>query len=206
LNSADEVVELGVSVASYAQTLSPHPVFLVGSSLGGAIALSVAHKLEKDQVAGVVLLAPMLKLSVSPTEQYLLSGLSYIVPTWAVIPSSASSSKDQCRDPVKCKECDDDPLSVKGSLRVASAATCVDLASQIQNLFGEVKCPLLIAVADQDVVVDKQGALDLYEKAASTDKTLQRYPALHALLCEPSPLVDEIQQNILEWVNARGKK
>jgi hypothetical protein len=41
------------------------------------------------------------------------------------------------------------------------------------------------------------------EKAASSDKTMKRYPALHGLLCEPSPLVDTIESEIIEWMESR---
>ena len=208
LSSVDELIEDAVGIAEYARSLQPQEskakIFLVGSSMGGAIALSVAERLGVDKVAGLVLLAPMLKLSVSDAARYLLWGLSGVVPTWEVIPSSSTSADTQYRDPIKRKECEDDELTIKAkSIRVGSASTCVQLASRVQGQFDKVSCPFLLLVADEDVVVNNQGSLDLMEKAVSSDKTMKRYPALHGLLCEPSPLVDTIESEIIEWMESR---
>lgn len=208
LPSVEVLIEDAVGIAEYARSLQPQEskakIFLVGSSMGGAIALSVAERLGVDKVAGLVLLAPMLKLSVSDAARYLLWGLSGVVPTWEVIPSSSTSADAQYRDPIKRKECEDDELTIKvKSIRVGSASTCVQLASSVQEQFDKVSCPFILLVADEDVVVNNQGSLDLMEKAASSDKTMKRYPALHGLLCEPSPLVDTIESEIIEWMESR---
>jgi alpha-beta hydrolase superfamily lysophospholipase len=208
LPSVEELIEDAVGIAEYARSLQPQEskakIFLVGSSMGGAIALSVAERLGVDKVAGLVLLAPMLKLSVSDAARYLLWGLSGVVPTWEVIPSSSTSADTQYRDPIKRKECEDDELTIKAkTIRVGSASTCVQLASSVQEQFDKVSCPFLLLVADEDVVVNNQGSLNLMEKSASSDKTMKRYPALHGLLCEPSPLVDTIESEIIEWMETR---
>jgi alpha-beta hydrolase superfamily lysophospholipase len=146
----------------------------------------------------------MLRLSVSDPARYLLWGLSGFVPTWELIPSSSTSADKQYRDPVKRKECEDDELSIKvKNIRVGSASTCVQLASSVQEQFDKVSCPFLLLVADEDVVVNNQGSLDLMQKAPSSDKTMKRYPALHGLLCEPSPLVDTIESEIIDWMESR---
>lgn len=200
----EKVLELGVEMALYAKNVHGKrcKVFLLGSSLGGAIALSVGLKTPID---GVVLLAPMLKIAVSPPARFLLQGLSLVAPTWQIIPSSSSDMDRQCRDPVKRQECIDDPHVANASnIRVGSALTCVELASNIQEHFSGVSVPFLVLIADDDVVVDNQGALDLYEKAASQDKTKKNYPALHGLLCELPPLVNQIEDDVVEWINARA--
>ncbi|KAL7578350.1 hypothetical protein ACA910_012756 [Epithemia clementina (nom. ined.)] len=221
LPSADTVVEDAYQVAKYAITeYQPKKLFLVGSSMGGTIALEVAQKLvveeeegataktTKDSIlAGVILLAPMLKLSVSSLEQSLLSSLASVCPTWRLIPSSSTNAAKQYRDDHKRQECEKDPLVSKSTLlRVGTANTCVSLASRVDqdNTAFLSKVPFWLGVADEDVVVNNQGSLDWYENAPSTtDKTLKRYPALHGLLCEPSPLFDEIAKDILDWTRER---
>lgn len=211
LPSMDALVQDALAVAEYASSLCADDndkdetkIFLVGSSMGGAIALAVAERLGAGKVAGLVLLAPMLRLSVSGPERQLLWGLSYILPTLNIIPSSSTNAEQQYRDPVKRKECEDDEKTVKGkTIRIGSASTCVQLASSMKDeFFAKVTCPFLLLVADEDVVVNNQGSLDLMEKAASSDKTMKRYPALHGLLCEPKPLVDTIESDIIEWMEA----
>lgn len=238
LPSRETVAQDGVAVVQKVQELFNKneikmKTFLVGSSMGGTIALSVALDLQNENktkggvnIAGVALLAPMLRLSVSPPARTLLWALSFVAPTWSIIPSSNSSNAEkQYRDPVKRQECIDDVYakanpensdsSTTGrcstssdtnnkTIRIASASTCVELAGQISDDFSRMTLPLLILLADEDVVVNNDGAVDLYTRAPSVDKSLRRYPALHGLLCEPSPLVDTIQADLLEWIQARS--
>jgi alpha-beta hydrolase superfamily lysophospholipase len=204
--------------------------FLVGSSLGGNIALRVAQEWKKEQpIAGVVLLAPMLSLSVSPWEQWLLKGMAHILPTLQIIPRSSSPEK-QYRDPVKCQECIDDDNAQNAAasgmtstklqshddasettphhrrktwLRVGSAQTCVELASEISSLFPVMDFPWLCLVANQDAIVDSKGAMTFMESSPSKDKTIKHYDALHGLMCEPKPLLDEIEGDMCDWISAR---
>jgi acylglycerol lipase len=206
LESAETVLADGVAMVEYAQTLySPDlKLFLVGSSMGGAIALSVAQNLPEKMLAGVVLLAPMLKLNVSTIERSFLAGLAFVFPTMPLIPSSATDPAKQYRDPIKRKECQEDALTVSGAnLRVASARTCVDITVHVQEQATSIKCPFLLMIADEDVVVKNEGSEALFSKAASTDKTKKHYPALHGLLCEPAPLFDEIKSDMLTWMAER---
>ena len=207
LDSAEMVTQDGILITEHARTLVPGAtkLVLVGSSMGGSIALSVAQNLKDPSIlAGVVLLAPMLKLNVSGIEHGLLTGLSYLIPSLALIPSSATSSEKQYRDPVKRKECDDDTLTVSGAkLRVASALACVDITLNLRKEFPNIKCPFIVMIADEDVVVKNAGSEELMEVSPSPDKTVKHYPALHGLLCEPSPLFEEIKKDMLDWIADR---
>lgn len=228
LPGAEELVKLGTGIAKYALQQSsdsgskPLPLFLVGSSMGATIALAVAQTLQDESaittdndgagdpisascpVAGVALLAPMLKLRVGELERHLLHGLALAIPTWEVIPSTATSADKQYRDPSKRDECESDPYkNTTGKIRVMSAYTCVDLCRSVQESFARTSVPFLVMVADQDVVVDSQGSLDLFELSSSKDKELKRYDALHGLLCEPPPLIETIQSDFLQWIRAR---
>ena len=132
--------------------------------------------------------------------------LSYIAPTLSVIPSSSTNAEKQYRDEAKRKECEDDELSIPGStIRIGSACTCVELATNIRKEFDQITTPFLCMVGTEDVVVDNVGAMELMNKSPSKDKTLKEYAALHGLLCEPSPLVDEIHSDLLAWLNERSK-
>ena len=213
LPSADTVIEDGKVICQQARSIvgagkpdesNNLKLFLVGSSMGGAIALSVAQTLGTDVVSGVILLAPMLKLDVSGIEHGLLTTAAWIVPTVELIPSSATSADKQYRDEAKREECENDALTVSGSkLRVGSALSCVDITLKIRERFDTIQVPFLVLVADEDVVVKNEGSEDLMAKSPSSDKTMKRYPALHGLLCEPSPLFDEIKTDILTWLEQR---
>jgi len=205
LPSVEHLVDCGCKIVDYANLQYPEcKIFVVGSSMGGTIALAVARELGV-LLSGVIMLAPMLRLSVSAPSRSLLWNLSKVMSKAQIIPSSSTSSEKQYRDPDKRRECDQDPFKPSWPMiRVGSASTCVELAASIQEEFETVKRPFFLAIADEDKVVDNQGAFDLYERAASQDKTLKRYPALHGLLCEPPPLVNDIQRDIMDWINKRS--
>lgn len=210
LTGVHDLIADGVAVARHAKTdaISSNnckslPLFLLGSSMGGAIALKVAQRLGLDFVRGVVMLAPMLSLKVSNFERVALSFLSLILPSMPLIPSSATSPDKQYRDLQRRAECEADELSYKGNLRVSSALTCVDLALDISQSFEDVKVPFLCMLAEEDVVVDNSKVRDLMEKSKSEDKTLKRYPALHGLLCEPAPLINDIEGDLIQWLLQR---
>jgi len=224
LKSSDDLIEDGIAMTEYAQSLYGHvdkksvnetlPLVLCGSSMGGAIALLVAHRLKK--ISGkatdhhfamplVVLMAPMLKLNVSSFERAALQLLAYVAPTAQLIPSSATDGSKQYRYYKKRQECEDDPLcgTPGTNMRVASALACVDTAFNASRAFESIQNPYLLLIADEDVVVNNEGAEDFHRKSASEDKTKINYPALHGLLCEPSPLFEKIKTDILDWLEKR---
>lgn len=202
LECAEIVISDGVAMVQHAQSLYPGlELFLVGSSMGGSIALSVANK---TKVAGVVLLAPMLKLKVSAVERYFLSGLAFVLPKVRLIPSSATDPEKQYRDPTKREECERDELACGGRLRPGTAKTLVDISCAIEEQIKSIKCPLLVMIADEDAVVNNEGSEELFQRCTSPDKMKKHYAALHGLLCEPLPLFDEIKSDILSWITERA--
>jgi len=209
LKSAEDLVAYGVAMVEHATALySDLPLVLCGSSMGGAICLLVAHKLQQgsessDQMPRVILLAPMLKLNVSSLEHYGLQALNYVAPTSQLIPRKKASG--QYREAEKKNECENDPLcSPPGTaMRVGTALTCVDTALNVAEAFASIQNPYLLLIADEDVIVNNAGSETFHLTNASEDKTKFNYPALHGLLCEPSPLFDKIKTDILEWLRER---
>ena len=206
LSGVDSLIDDGILVAKHAKANSPDnlPLFLVGSSMGGAIALAVANKFP-ETVKGVVMLAPMLSLNVSSAARTALGILSTIFPSvlLPMIPSSATNSEKQYRDAERRSECDKDTLSYKGYMRPRSVNTCVEFTTYTQQLFDTVTVPFLYMLAEGDVVVDNSKANELMEKSKSTDKTLKSYDALHGLLCEPAPLLGIIEDDFVSWMLER---
>lgn len=208
LTGVDDLIEDGIAVAIHAITDSSKstkrgdlPLFLVGSSMGGAIALAVANRVSV--VKGVVMLAPMLSLNVGSAARSALMVLRSILPTVPMIPSSATSPAHQYRDAERRAECERNTLTYKGYLRPQSALTCVEFTTQIQQSFSKVKVPFLCMIAEEDVVVDNSKAHELMKESPSKDKALKSYAALHGLLCEPAPLLGIIEDDFVQWLLER---
>ena len=206
VTSADEAIAAGVCALRAAQAAFPGlDTFLVGSSLGGALALHVSLS---SPVAGLVLLAPMLALPLHPLARaalYLaaLSPLGYV----PLISTNSTSSADQYADAARRAECEADPLSHRGRLAPATAYACIDLANRTRDVLPRVTAPFLCLVAGDDKVVNNSGAEALEQHAATpvAERATRHYPgALHGLLCEPAPRRAEIEQEVAEWVGARA--
>lgn len=179
-------------------------VFLVGSSLGGNIALQVALR-RKDLVSGVVLLAPMLKLPIplSGVTRYLLKALATAMPFQEAIPVGDNK---HYRCPAKLKECESDklkPFSKGDKIRLGSVSTLMELSLQIQSQFNDITFPCFVMIGDDDSIVDNSGAEDLINQSPSKDTILKRYPAKHGIMGEPSPLYDHMQSDLVKWIDAR---
>ena len=123
LTGVGDLIDDGIAIVNHAiadsSTIKLNadlPLFLIGSSMGGAIALSVANKMS-EKMNGVVMLAPMLSLNVGSAARMALGLLSMVVPQLPLIPSSATISERQYRDAERRAECDQDNLTYKGNMR-----------------------------------------------------------------------------------------
>ena len=213
LSGAQDLIEDGIAVAKVAMEEAESsgedgnklPLFFVGSSMGGAIALTVADSLPEGSVNGVIMLAPMLSLKVGSSARAALSIVRSLplISSLPLIPHSATDSTKQYRDAERRAECDRNTMTNKSGLRPISAYTCIEITEQIQERFARIKVPFLCMVAEEDVVVDNTKVDELMKLAPSEDKTLNKYAALHGLLCEPAPLLGIIEDDLIQWLNKR---
>jgi acylglycerol lipase len=203
IESSEILLEDAMHVVEHAKTKSPDlSLFLAGASMGGAVALLLSLRVK--QVSGLILLAPMVSLYVSPLQRWALQQLATWAPKMGLSkPHIIKAMEYQFRDPVAKAEVIQDPLLYHGRLRAASAKTCVDLTDMLRKSLPEIRAPLLCLLAEEDYVVDNTGLDDLMHKACSPDKTLKEYDALHGLMCEVEPLKSQIQDDIVSWLNQR---
>ena len=178
-------------------------VFLIGSSMGGNISLHVALRL-KELISGVILLAPMLRIrAINPITRLFVNTTAEIFPMVEAIPVS---KRIQYRCPTVREECDRDklkPYQEGDMIRLGTVRSLIEMVDTLEAKLEQISIPCLVMVGDEDKTVDNGGAFDLVKKANSDDMTLKRYPALHGLMGEPSPLVDKMQEDMLNWLNER---
>jgi len=182
------------------------PVFALGSSMGGNVALHVSLE---TPLAGVVLLGPMIQTSAQPPwwQLPLLRTLASVpgLRSLGLIRPSGLQSDKQYRDPERRKICDDDPLGYHDAMCLATGGALLDAIAQLQSKLTKLTVPMLIVHGEADEIVPLEGSKLLYDTASqSTDKTLKTYPGmLHSPLCEFPDVRANVEKDILTWIDDR---
>ena len=173
-----DLTDCGVDFFTHASAAHPGlRRFLMGTSMGGAIAINVSMRVAA-QCAGMVLLAPMVRIApeaMPPSWQVpLLKLAAYIFPRWAVIPSRASDDSAQYKDPGRRAECTA-AATYSGPLRLATAHALLETTIRLHERLQEVTTPFLCLHGTADTIVSMQASDELLARAASSDKQLKTY-------------------------------
>lgn len=174
------------------------PVFLLGHSMGGAIAFAYALR-HQGELQGLILSSPAVVIeNVNPVTLVAGRLLSRVAPGAGVIQLDGTAVS---RDPEVVKRYDEDPLNYRGKVAARTAAELVDLAGAAPDRLPEVTLPILVFQGTADRLVSPKAAKLVYEKAGSKDKTIKTYQGLyHETLNEPEK--DEVIANLLSWLDA----
>jgi alpha-beta hydrolase superfamily lysophospholipase len=172
------------------------PVFVLGHSLGGEIALAYALE-HQEALRGLVLSAPFLvAASVPPVARPVAKLAARFVPRsrFKLVDLDKIS-----KDPAVVKSYRSDPLVYQGSATLAMATI---VASQFNVLIERsryLRIPVLIQHGTDDAIADPEGSKRLDEASGSPDHTLFLYRGLwHEIYNEPErqrPLDD-----LREWL------
>jgi acylglycerol lipase len=175
------------------------PVFMLGHSMGGLIALryALAHQ---ERLAGLILSAPLAQLDSVPKPLELVARtLSVIAPRAPVI---AIDSGLVSRDPAVVADYRADPLVHHGKV---PARTAVQLATTVERLpetVGAITIPTLILYGTADGLCPPAGSVMLGERIGASDKTVTAYEGLfHEILNEPER--ETVLDDITGWLGAR---
>lgn len=177
------------------------PLFLLGHSMGGLIAASLVEQRRPNDLAGLVLSAPFLRL-VDPVPKYKLVFAhiaSMVVPSLDVgntLDAAGLSHDDEVVATYRA-----DPLN--HGVATARWATEV-LSAQKAALAhaGRISLRLLVMAGGADPIAHPDAARELFAAAASRDKKLLVYPDfLHEIFNEEgrqAPVTD-----LLAWLDER---
>ncbi|CAO1947907.1 unnamed protein product [Urochloa humidicola] len=183
------------------------PHFLLGQSMGGAVALKVHLKQQKEW-DGVLLVAPMCKISedVTPPAPVLkaLNILSCLLPEAKLFPQKDIGDL-AFRDPRKRKVAEYNAISYCDQMRLRTAVELLKATKDIESQLEKISSPLLILHGAADMVTDPQVSKFLYEKASAKDKTLKLYEgSYHAILeGEPDDRIATAINDIISWLDSR---
>lgn len=173
------------------------PRFLLGHSMGGLIA---ARLLQYRQAAfrACVLSGPALKSDAEPPALVmaivrLIAAIAPTVPLLGLDPSGVS------RDPEVVRAYIADPLVHHGRLSARLIAEMSRAMRATLDAAPRIQLPLLIMHGEDDVLTSPAGSRELYDKVASTDKSLKLYPGLyHEIFNEPEK--DAVLDDMTNWL------
>jgi acylglycerol lipase len=175
------------------------PLFLLGHSMGGCVALAYTFH-HQERLDGLVLSAPLAALEAAPAVVRVIGRLlSEVAPRLGVV---AIDSSGVSRDPEVVRDYDADPLNHHGRL---PARTCEELAATIRRLptdVGTLKLPILTMHGTADRLTPPEGSEMIVENSGSGDVSIIRYEGLfHELLNEPER--ERVLDDIVGWLEPR---
>ncbi len=173
------------------------PVFMVGHSLGGLIALQYATK-PGSALGGLVLSAPAVEVMVGSALQRRLAGvLSALVPDLRV--AALDAEEKISRDPEVVRAFREDPLVYHGRIKARTGAEILVTMEGLAARLPRLSVPLLLLHGTDDEICALAGSTMVHDRVSSPDKTLRRYQGLyHEVFNEPER--DEVLTDLVHWL------
>lgn len=174
------------------------PVVLLGHSMGGLVALDYACRFQ-DELAALVLSAPLAVLKVNPVMRGMSSLLSRVAPRLPVYKIDGTTVS---RDPDVVRAYDADPLNHRGALPARTVGELAAATRALPERLANLRLPILTLYGSGDRLVDPSGSALVESCCASEDCTVRRYDGLyHELLNEPER--EQVLAAIVAWVLER---
>ncbi|XP_054543698.1 monoglyceride lipase isoform X3 [Talpa occidentalis] len=205
------------------------PVFLLGHSMGGAIAILTAAE-RPGHFSGMVLISPLVIAnpeSATTFKDYskilknLMEPAFRVVNTWSprplwvlaakvlnlVMPNMSLGPIDSSvlsRNKAEVDIYNSDPLICRAGLKVCFGIQLLNAVSRVERALPKLTLPFLLLQGSADRLCDSKGAYLLMESAKSQDKTLKIYEgAYHVLHKELPEVTNSVFQEINLWFSQR---
>jgi alpha-beta hydrolase superfamily lysophospholipase len=148
------------------------PLFLLGQSLGGTIALDYALH-YRDRLNGLVLFAPALEVHISPIKLVLGRIFSQFIPRFSLntgLDLTAGSRNSQ----IISAYLQDPLIHPKGTARLATEF--FQTVTWIEKHTDLLQVPLLILHGGADKIAMPKSSRHLFDKITLADKEIHEYP------------------------------
>jgi acylglycerol lipase len=174
------------------------PVFLLGHSFGGLVALDYLVARGESGLTGLVLSSAAVDPSVGTAlERRVAPVLSALAPNLGIVPLDATAVS---RDPAEVKKYVEDPLNYHGKIRARTGAESLAAVARVGSGLGTVTLPVLVFHGTEDRLVSPSGSKMIAERIASSDKTLKLYDGLfHETFNEPEK--DAVLDDLVIWLD-----
>lgn len=161
------------------------PVFLLGHSMGGLIAIRMLQE-EHMELAGLILSSPCLGLVKYPSKflDMLSHGLNIVMPTLRMSPGLTVEMATRNED-VRAVDMNDSLYITKVSIRwYRELAAAMELA--FENMEKTQDIPTLLIQGGDDKIVDKRSVKEWFNHAPLSEKRYKEWPkCYHEVFNEP---------------------
>ncbi|OQV23119.1 putative Monoglyceride lipase [Hypsibius exemplaris] len=197
------VTDVVTHVKHMKSSLPDCPVFLVGHSMGGAIAL-LAGLQQPQLFRGIILIGPLVVPDpeiATPTMKFVAKLLSTLAPGLGI---QSINNDHLSRDRAVVERFNTDPLIFRGKISLRTGRALLAAVEKIEKNLPNITFPFLCIHGGGDRICSVQGAQALLDKSSSSDKTLSIYPgAYHRVQDEPDGVKEKCSAAILAWISER---
>ncbi len=198
LESLEAVIADIAALAAVARRVLPEaPMFLLGHSMGGMLALLFALR-HPEGVAGLVTTGAEVEIPefVSPLLLRISGLMNRLLP---LLPAQPFEYREVSRDPQVIQAIEQDPLYYKGKVRARSGyQQLLGIREVLANL-PRLRLPLLLLHGGEDRTMSPRASEQVFQSVTSPDKTLKIFPGLrHEILNEPER--EQALAVILDWL------
>lgn len=152
------------------------PLFLMGHSLGGLVALASAIQ-RPAGVAGLVLLSPAIRPRTALPATLALQALATVAPSLTG-PFGQATARDVTRDIERQQQMAKDPVIVAGGIPFGVASSIVTTANAVWRGADRLTMPMLVIQGTADPIIQAD-VIDRYFRATpSPDVTIHLIPGM----------------------------
>ena len=194
------VSDLGTFVGRVQRQHPDAPAFLLGHSMGGAIALACAVR-NPAGLKGLVLSAPALASgqAVSPAKAWLVRLLSRVAPNTGALTLPADAIS---RDRAVVQAYESDPLVFRGAIPARTLVELLEAMAGFADSVPKLRLPVLVQHGTADSLVPLAAVKPLYDRLGNPKlRTVRLYEGLyHEVYNEPER--DRVIADLEAWLDS----
>jgi len=176
------------------------PLYLLGHSMGGLIALCYRLDYPGRPFAGTVVSGPLLQVAVEVPGWKTAMGnlLAGVLPRLRM--ATGLEAKVLSHDEEVVRAYEEDPL-VYGQVSARWFTSMNASMERVHRDAGSISGPILVAFGEEDAACHPEGSRAFYKELETKDKKLIEYPGMyHEILNETGK--QEVYDDVLQWLDA----